>query len=120
MGSQPPEIQVSSILFGDTMVLNIEKDYILLLGYSLLNKGCNRTGLNHQEITTQVATSASNKIAEHKSREAQRRVRACNAGSVLHKPQALSLTKIYCFVGSHYKPEYRLYREPARKLILVG
>ena len=43
----------SSILFGDTMVANIEKDYILLLGYSILYKEYNLTRFNHQKNTTQ-------------------------------------------------------------------
>ena len=37
--------QLSSILFGDTMVPNIEQDYILLLGYSFLYKEYNLTML---------------------------------------------------------------------------
>ena len=42
-------VYVSSILFGDTMVPNIEQDYILLLGYSILYKEYNLTGFNHQK-----------------------------------------------------------------------
>ena len=41
--------QMSSVLFGDTMVPNIEKDSILLLGYSILYKGYNLTRSNHQK-----------------------------------------------------------------------
>ena len=40
---------MSSILFGDTMVPNIEYDGILLLGYSLLYKEYNLTSFNHQK-----------------------------------------------------------------------
>ena len=46
--------QMSSVLFGDTMVPNIEKDSILLLGYSILYKGYNLTGSNHQKNATQM------------------------------------------------------------------
>ena len=34
------------------MVPNIERDYILLLGYSILYKAYNLTGFNHQKNTT--------------------------------------------------------------------
>ena len=40
---------MSSILFGDTMVPNIEEDYILLLGYSILYKKYYLTRFNHQK-----------------------------------------------------------------------
>ena len=36
------------------MVPNIEYDYILLLGYSILYKECNLTRFNHQKSITQV------------------------------------------------------------------
>ena len=39
----------SSILFGDTMVPNIEQDSILPLGYSILYKESNLTRFNHQQ-----------------------------------------------------------------------
>ena len=38
---------MSSILFGDTMEPIMESEYILLLGYSILCKENNLTGLNH-------------------------------------------------------------------------
>ena len=45
--------QMSNILFGGTMVPIIEQDYILLFGYSILNKEYNLTGFitefNHQK-----------------------------------------------------------------------
>ena len=44
------ELQVS-ILFGDTMVPNIESDSILLLGYSILYKEYNLTRFNHPKKT---------------------------------------------------------------------
>ena len=47
-----------SILFGDTMVLNIEEDYILLLGYSILYKEYNLTRFNHQKNSTHVRSKA--------------------------------------------------------------
>ena len=37
-----------SILFGDIMVPNIEQDYVLLLGYSILYKELCLTRFNHQ------------------------------------------------------------------------
>ena len=40
---------MSSILFGDTIVPIIEKDYILLLGYSMLCEEYNLTGFNHKK-----------------------------------------------------------------------
>ena len=40
---------VSSILFGDTMVPNIEQDSVLLLGYSILYKENNLTVFNHKK-----------------------------------------------------------------------
>ena len=40
---------MSSSLFGDTMVPNIESDSILLLGYSILHKEYRLTGFNHQK-----------------------------------------------------------------------
>ena len=43
---------LSSVLFGDTMVPNIESDYILLLGYSVSYKEYNLTGFNHQKNAT--------------------------------------------------------------------
>ena len=43
---------MSSILFGDIMVPNIEYDYLLLLGYSMIYKEDNLTGLNHQKNAT--------------------------------------------------------------------
>ena len=43
---------MSSILFGDTMVPNIEQDYILLLGYSISYKEYNLTRFNHKRNTT--------------------------------------------------------------------
>ena len=46
--------QVSSVLFGDTMVPNIEQDYILHLGYSVLYKEYNLTRFNHQKKAAQV------------------------------------------------------------------
>ena len=49
---------VRSILFGDTMVLNIEEDYILLLGYSILYKEYNLTRFNHQKSSTHVRSKA--------------------------------------------------------------
>ena len=52
VGSVP---HVSSILFGDTMVPNIEKDSILLLGYSILCKGHNLNRFNHPKNTTHVS-----------------------------------------------------------------
>ena len=45
--------QLSSTLFGDTTVPNIEQDYILLLGYSILYKEYYLTRFNHQKNTTQ-------------------------------------------------------------------
>ena len=42
---------LSSILFVDSMVPNIEKDYILLLGYSILHKEDYLTGLSHPKKT---------------------------------------------------------------------
>ena len=39
---------LSSISFGDTMVPNIEQDYILLLGKSILHKEYDLTKFNHQ------------------------------------------------------------------------
>ena len=41
--------KLSSILFGDTMVPNIEYDYILLLGYSILYKEYDLTGFSHKK-----------------------------------------------------------------------
>ena len=41
----------SSILFGDTMVPNIDEDDILLLGYSILYKKYYLTRFNHQKKT---------------------------------------------------------------------
>ena len=49
-----PSSQVSSILFGDTMVPSIEKDSILPVGYSILYKEYYLTRFNHQKNTTQV------------------------------------------------------------------
>ena len=43
---------LSSILFGGFMVPNIESDYILLLGYSILYKEYNLTGFSHQKNAT--------------------------------------------------------------------
>ena len=43
---------LSSILFGHIMVPNIESDYILLLGYSILYKGYYLIRFNHQKNTT--------------------------------------------------------------------
>ena len=40
---------VSSILFGDTRVPNLEKDHILLLGYSIFCKEHYLTEFNHQK-----------------------------------------------------------------------
>ena len=48
---------MSSILFGDTVVPNIEEDYILPLGYSILYKEYNLTGLNHQKNVTQMSST---------------------------------------------------------------
>ena len=45
--------QMSSILFGDTMVPKKEEDYILLLGYSTLHKEHYLTRFSHQKNTTQ-------------------------------------------------------------------
>ena len=45
-------LHLSSILFGDTMVPNIQQDYILLLGYSFLYKEYNLTRFNHQKNAT--------------------------------------------------------------------
>ena len=45
---------MNSILFGDTMVPNIEYDSILLLGYSILYKEYHLTRFNHQKNTTQM------------------------------------------------------------------
>ena len=45
---------MSSILFGDTMVPNIEKDSILLLGYTILYKEYNLTRFNHQKNATRM------------------------------------------------------------------
>ena len=47
--------QLSIVLVGDTMVPNIEQDYILLLGYSILYKEYDLTRVNHQKNTTQLA-----------------------------------------------------------------
>ena len=52
MSCKAPVSQLSSILFGGTMVPNIEQDYILLLGYSILYKEYNLTRFNHQKNTT--------------------------------------------------------------------
>ena len=46
--------QMSSMLFGDIMVPNIEEDSILLLRYSILYKEYNLTGFNHQKNATQM------------------------------------------------------------------
>ena len=43
---------MSRMKFGDTMVPNIELDYILVLGYSILYKEYNLTGFNHQKNAT--------------------------------------------------------------------
>ena len=40
---------MSSILFGDIMVPNIEYDYLLLLGYSMIYKEDNLTEFKHQK-----------------------------------------------------------------------
>ena len=44
-----PEADRSSLLFGDTMVPNLEEDSIVLLGYSILYKEYDRTRFNHQK-----------------------------------------------------------------------
>ena len=49
---------MSSILFGDTMVPNIEYGYILLLGYSILYKEYCLTGFNHQKNATHACSEA--------------------------------------------------------------
>ena len=46
------QCDMSSILFGDTMVPIIEQDYILLLGYSILYREYYLTGFNHQKNAT--------------------------------------------------------------------
>ena len=40
-------------MFGDTMVPNIESEYILLLGYSIFYKKYNLTRINHQKSATE-------------------------------------------------------------------
>ena len=50
---------MSSSLFGDTMVPNIELDYLLLLGYSILHKEHNLTRFNHQKDATHIEFRAS-------------------------------------------------------------
>ena len=49
VGRQSAKTLVRSILFGDTMVPNIEYDYVLLLGYGMLYREEYLTGFNHQK-----------------------------------------------------------------------
>ena len=53
---------MSSILFGGTMVPIIEQDYILLFGYSILNKEYHLTGFitefNNQKKASQITLNA--------------------------------------------------------------
>ena len=44
-------MKMSSMLFGDTMVPNLEEDYIILLGYSVLYEEYYLTGFNHHEAS---------------------------------------------------------------------
>ena len=46
--------QLSSALFGDIIVPNIEYYYILLLGYSISYEKCNLTSFYHQRNATQL------------------------------------------------------------------
>ena len=46
--------QLSSILFGDTMVPNIDLDYILLLGYSFYIRDIILPGSTTKKNTTQL------------------------------------------------------------------
>ena len=47
-------LHVCSILFGDTLVPNIEYEYTPFLGYSILYKEYNLTRFHHQKSTTHV------------------------------------------------------------------
>ena len=50
----PSAFRLSSVLFGDTMVPNIEYDYILLLGYSILYKEYSLTSTTKKSFSFEV------------------------------------------------------------------
>ena len=55
---------MSSILFGDTMVPNMEYDYILLLVYSILYKEYNLTRFIHQKKRYSHVVNAHRRVHE--------------------------------------------------------
>ena len=57
--------EMSSILFGDTMVPIIQQDYILLWGYIILYTEYYLTRFNHRKNTTQMLNEARALLQQH-------------------------------------------------------
>ena len=66
--AEPWIFELGGILFGDSMVPNIEEDYILLLGYSILYKEYNLTRFNQKQTllncVSESSTAHSAQVAE--------------------------------------------------------